>query len=148
MTEEISKLVSVDFEKVSHGDAFCRVKPAEISNVCRRLKNEFGFDCLSNLTGCDTGSRFEVVYNLFSYETHKSLTLKVELDRENPVVGTVSDIWASANWLEREAFDLVGIIFDGHPNLKRIMLPADWNGHPLRKDYVEAEEYHGMTTKR
>jgi len=148
MTEEISKLVSIDFEKSSHGDAFCRVKAAEISNVCRRLQNEFGFDCLSNLTGLDTGSRFEVIYNLFSYETNKSLTLKLELEKENPVVKTVSDIWASANWFEREAFDLVGIIFEGHPNLKRIMLPADWAGHPLRKDYVEGEEYHGMSTKR
>ncbi len=148
MTEEISKLVSIDFEKSSHGDAFCRVKASEISNVCRRLQNEFGFDCLSNLTGLDTGSRFEVIYNLFSYETNKSLTLKVELEKENPVVKTVSDIWASANWFEREAFDLVGIVFEGHPNLKRIMLPADWVGHPLRKDYVEGEEYRGMSTKR
>lgn len=106
------------------------------------------FDMLSCLTGIDNGPEsgtMEVVYNLYSIPRDVSLMLKVTLDRETPEVASVSDIWRTANWHEREAYDMFGIRFLNHPDLRRILLPTDWKGHPLRKDYEEQEEYHGMT---
>jgi NADH-quinone oxidoreductase subunit C len=75
------------------------------------------------------------------------LHLRVVLDREKPEVPSLSGIWKTADWHEREAYDFFGIQFTGHPNLTRILLPADWEGHPLRKDYVEQERYHGIKVK-
>ena len=108
------------------------------------------FDQLSCLTGIDNGpeeNTMEVLYHLYSIPKHVSIVLKVVLDREHPCIPTVSHIWQTANWHEREAFDLLGIQFDGHPDLRRILLPKDWVGHPLRKDYEEQETYHGMSVK-
>ena len=108
------------------------------------------FECLSNLSGVDYPARghIQIVYHLFSYTHGHELTLKVNADRETPRVKTVSTIWSAANWLEREVFDLLGVDFIGHPDLRRILLPDDWVGHPLRKDYVEAPDYHGISTIR
>ena len=121
-----------------------------LKQVCQFLYEEEGlyFDSLSCLTGIDNGpemATMEVVYNLYSIPYDHHLMLKVELDRANPSVQSVESIWKTANWHEREAFDLVGIRFEGHPDLRRILLPNDWEGHPLRKDYEEQEKYHGMT---
>ena len=90
----------------------------------------------------------EVVYNLYSIPYETSLMLKVEFSREEAVVPTVSQIWKTADWHEREAFDLFGIKFNGHPDLRRILMPADWEGHPMQKDYREPERYRGMETIR
>jgi NADH-quinone oxidoreductase subunit C len=106
------------------------------------------FDSLSCLTAIDNGKEagtMEVVYNLYSIPKNIVLMIKVTLLRENPVVDSVADIWRTANWHEREAFDLFGIQFSNHPDLRRILLPNDWEGHPLRKDYIEQDKYHGMT---
>lgn len=106
------------------------------------------FDMLSCITGIDNGpeqNTMEVVYNLYSIPFEHQLTVKVLLDRSHPEVATVSDIWKTADWHEREAFDLLGIEFKGHPDLRRILLPEDWDGHPLRKDYTHQEKYHGIT---
>jgi NADH-quinone oxidoreductase subunit C len=97
--------------------------------------NEMGFDNLSLITGIDYRDRFEVVYNFLSYSKKQSLVLKVVLDHTSPEVPSLSSIWKVADWLERETYDLVGIKFSGHPNLKRILLPEGWIGHPLKKDY-------------
>lgn len=105
------------------------------------------FDMLACLTGVDLGEEvqaMEVIYHLNSIPNGLSLAIIVELDREKPTVPTVSDIWRTADWHEREAYDLFGIQFEGHPDLRRILLPNDWEGHPLRKDYKEQEYYHGM----
>ena len=85
-----------------------------------------------------------VVYHLYSYVHHHKLVVKVVVPKSNPVVKTVSDVWAAAEWHEREAYDLVGMTFEGHPDLRRILLPEDWEGHPLRKDYKVPEFYKGM----
>lgn len=142
------------------GDAWFIVPAQNIAEVAMWLRDEKGFDCLSCLTGVDRGDALEVVYHLFSYKRaassqlpgaskdNSAIVLKVRVAKENAEVPTLSKVWASADWMEREAFDLVGIRFAGHPNLKRIMLPEDWKGHPLRKDYVEEAEYQGMTTTR
>lgn len=108
------------------------------------------FDSLSCVTAIDLGvdsGQMEVIYTLYSIPFHVTLHLRVVLDREKPEVPSLSGIWKTADWHEREAFDFFGIQFIGHPNLTRILLPADWEGHPLRKDYVEQERYHGIKVK-
>jgi NADH-quinone oxidoreductase subunit C len=128
------------------------VDPAKIDKVAEYLKSDsdFRFDCLSNLSALDYPDKgvIQVVYNLFSYTHRHEITLKVDADRTRPVVKTVERVWPAAQWLEREAYDLLGVLFEGHSDLRRILLPDDWIGWPLRKDYVEAPEYHGISTIR
>jgi NADH-quinone oxidoreductase subunit C len=133
-------------------DASCSVEPARIAEVCQFLRTEpaLRFDCLSNLSGVDYPKRnaIQVVYHLFSYSLRQWIVLKVDATRDDPVVPTVSDVWSAADWQEREVFDLLGVTFTGHPDLRRILMPEDWPGHPLRKDFVEPQEYHGIATSR
>lgn len=110
-----------------------------IVEACRFLKVNHKFDMLADLCGCDRGPeeepRFEVNYHLFSTSHYNRLRLKVLLSEEDPTVRTVTGVWKTANWHERETYDLLGIIFEGHPDLRRILLPSDFDGHALRKDY-------------
>lgn len=99
---------------------------------------ELAFDFLSDITAVDrfpVEPRFEVNYHLTSLKNRARLRLKVKVTSKDPVVSTVSTVWPTANWLEREIFDLMGVRFEGHPDLKRILMPDDWEGHPHRKDY-------------
>ena len=128
------------------------IQSDHIHSVCETLLTnpKTYFDSLSCLTALDNGEEknsTEVIYNLYSIPHDLHLMLNVELPRENPSIDTVSDLWGTANWHEREAYDLVGITFNNHPDLRRILLPADWEGHPLRKDYVEQEKYHEVKVK-
>jgi NADH-quinone oxidoreductase subunit C len=122
-----------------HGEATVFVPRESIVDVCTFLKAGHGFDMLADLCGCDRGPeedpRFEVNYHLFSTKHHNRLRLKVLLSEDDPHVATVTPIWKTADWHERETFDLLGVIFDGHPDLRRILLPSDFDGHALRKDY-------------
>jgi len=133
-------------------DPSIMVSPAAIVPVCQFLKDEpdLAFDALSNESGVDYKAKnvIEVVYHLYSYGQRHSIVLKVDAPRDNPVVPTVEHVWKAANWLEREIYDLLGVTFEGHTDLRRLLLPEDWVGHPLRKDYVEPEEYHGISTRR
>jgi NADH-quinone oxidoreductase subunit C len=133
-------------------DASATVDPARTGDVGRFLRDDpaLRFDCLSNLSGVDYPKQghIQVVYHLFSYPHRHWFVLKANAARDNPVVRTVSDVWSHANWQEREVFDLLGVDFEGHPDLRRILMPEDWPGHPLRKDFVEPEEYHGIPTSR
>lgn len=104
--------------------------------VYLRDHDEFDFQYLRNVSGVDQESHLEVVYHLISMGTMHSCAIKVKTDREHPSVPSVTPIWSTANWNEREIYDLLGIDFPGHPDLRRIMMPDDWEGHPLRKDYV------------
>ncbi|MFT4569592.1 MAG: NADH-quinone oxidoreductase subunit C [Hyphomicrobiaceae bacterium] len=128
------------------------VDPDRIDAVAAFLKShdELDFDGLLNLTGVDGPARgkIQVVYEMTSFTFRHDLVLKVDCDREAPRTKTLCGVWRAANWLEREVYDLLGIDFEGHPDLRRILLPDDWVGHPLRKDYVEAPEYHGISTVR
>lgn len=125
------------------------VPEAHLKAACQVLFEdpELYFDLLSCITGIDNGiqaNTFEVAYNLYSIPFNIQLMLKVTLDRNHAEVDSVADIWRTANWHERETYDLFGIIFKGHPDLRRILLPADWQGHPLRKDYQHQEYYRGI----
>ena len=113
------------------------IVPGQIVRVCRILRDRARFQRLSAVTGVDwwpREPRFEVVYFLHSLERNARLRLSVRLG-EGEAVDSVCAVWRGANWYEREVFDLFGVHFRNHPNLERIMLPADWEGHPLRKDY-------------
>ena len=89
-----------------------------------------------------------MVYHLYSYPLRHEAVLKVSVPRDRPRLPSAADLWHNANWLEREQYDLLGVVFDGHPDLRRLLLPDDWVGHPMRKDYQEAAEYRGMPTTR
>ncbi len=110
-----------------------------ITDVCWFLKTRYQFDMLADLCGADLGPeddpRFEVNYHLFSTKTYQRLRLKVLVSEEDPHIPTVVTVWRTANWHERETWDMFGVIFDGHPDLRRILLPSDFDGHALRKDY-------------
>lgn len=111
-----------------------------------RSDSALQFDWLANLSGVDyvADDQMAVVYDLWSFDLHHTFAVKVFCPRDNPHVPTVVDLWAAADWNEREAYDMYGIIFDGHPDLRRILCADDWEGYPLRKDYVFPREYHGI----
>jgi NADH-quinone oxidoreductase subunit C len=116
------------------------VKPEAVADVARFLHDECGLDYLALLTAVDQPERFEVVYHLWSIKdrTTEPFVLKVYIeDKESPAVPSVTPLWRGANYQEREAYDLMGIRFEGHPNLKRILLWEGFPGHPLRKDFED-----------
>jgi NADH-quinone oxidoreductase subunit C len=103
-------------------------------------------DWLACLSGLDyvADNKLCAIYDLMSFDLNHTFAVKVFCDRDNPHIPTVADLWPAADWQEREAFDLLGIIFDGHTDLRRILCAEDWEGAPLRKDYVFPREYHGI----
>ncbi|MBM4053819.1 MAG: NADH-quinone oxidoreductase subunit C [Planctomycetes bacterium] len=116
------------------------VKKEQITQVAEFFKKNTELDCsyLSDLCGVDkveTEGIFEVVYHLYSIRKKHRVRLKVPIPAGNPTVSTVTDIWRTANWHERETYDMFGIRFQGHPDLRKILMPEDFEGHPLRKDY-------------
>ena len=121
--------------------------------VCTFLRDdeELKFNYLSDLTGNDwpdRDPRFEVIYHLYSLEHYTRLRLKVRVLEEEPNVPTVTGVWGTANWHEREIFDMFGIHFEGHPDLRRILLPDEWIGHPLRQDYEMGWEEPEFTVRK
>jgi NADH-quinone oxidoreductase subunit C len=122
------------------GDATAIVDRGGLLDVCRTLRDdpELAFDFLMDVTAVDyigRVPRFEVVYHLYSLEKNHRVRIKVPLEEGDPKLPSVVTLWPGANWLERETWDLYGIVFDGHPDLKRIYLYEEFQGHPLRKDY-------------
>jgi len=125
---------------VFRGEITLHLRSEDILPVCRFLQNDsqLAFDYLVDLFGVDfhpRDPRFQVVYHLCSLKTKERLWLKVSLPAQAPRVASLTPVWKAADWLEREAFDMFGITFEGHPDLRRILLPPDWQGNPLRKDY-------------
>jgi NADH-quinone oxidoreductase subunit C len=123
------------------------VPPHAIKDVGLQLRDAapYRFDYLMCLSGVDNANdTLGVVYHLYSTTLGHKLTLKVNVPKDNPHAATVERVWRTADWHEREAYDLFGIVFDGHHDLRRILLPDDWEGHPLRKDYQVPEYYNGM----
>ncbi|MCA9230809.1 MAG: NADH-quinone oxidoreductase subunit C [Planctomycetales bacterium] len=147
-------------------DPWIEIAPGGILEVCTHLRDEpsLAFDYLNSVTAVDYlhadekkaakaswEPHLELVYHLFSMQHKHSLVLKVMLPRWQdeqpgrlPEVASVSSVWSTADWHEREVYDLMGVQFTGHPNLTRILCPEDWVGHPLRKDYEMPLEYHGI----
>jgi NADH-quinone oxidoreductase subunit C len=125
-----------------------KLTPEAVAQVGHYLKDnsELQFNYLMCLSGVDygAGKPLGVVYHLQSMTLMHQIVLKVELPRTSPSVPSVASIWRTADWHEREAYDLFGIRFEGHPDPRRIFLPDDWEGHPLRKDYVVQEFYHDI----
>ncbi len=122
------------------------VSPVAILEICKFLRSDerLQMDHLELLGGADYKDRIEVVYVLTSLKYGHRFTLKCRLPRENPALPTVESVWAAANWHEREAYDMFGIVFEGHSDLRRILCPDDWEGYPLRKDYKPPASYRDM----
>lgn len=157
----------------TNAQPYVTVQPADLVSVCQFLRDDerLFFDQLACLTAIDNGpgnvlpgnvlpgnalpgdaDTMDVFYNLASIPYEHDLMLRVVIPRQTasgelPVLPTLSQLWRTADWHEREAFDLVGIHFENHPDLRRILLPSDWEGHPLRTDYVEPAYYHGIQNK-
>ncbi|NCN26954.1 NADH-quinone oxidoreductase subunit C [bacterium] len=148
---------SVERVETEHkGDPFIVLKTEKLHEVVNYLRDDSEFRYIypsviaaTDFLAVEEGEekkpgRIEVVYVLFSLKNKHQLTLKVCLDRKEPEVQSVADLYRAANWYERECFDMVGVHFKGHPDHKRILLPEDWVGYPLRKDYEFPQEYNGM----
>jgi NADH-quinone oxidoreductase subunit C len=125
------------------------ITPSALVEVAQLLRDDerFWCDMLTLVTGIDHGvesGKMSTVYHLTSILHGLQIVLRCELDRENPEVPSLANVWRAADWHERETNDLMGIIFTNHPDPRRILLPADWEGHPLRKDYSPAAEYHNI----
>lgn len=159
--EEIKNLLTAKFgsdiitgEEAGMLQPALLIDPARIAEACLELRDNEAtyFDFLACLSGVDYGidaGKFGVVYNLSSIPYKTQLTLKVIKEHgrdinDLPSFPSLSSVYRTAEWHEREAFDLVGIYFEGHPDLRRILLPDDWEGYPLRKDYKNAEYYKGI----
>lgn len=146
---EICERVSGAGWAVSHGQAVAIVEPAHLEELGFWLRDERSFDMCTDVTAVDyldhwdramgtwsgAPTRYEVVVNLLDFDAPRRLRLRVPVDEDDPRCPTLSYVWASADAHEREVYDMFGIVFDGHPNLTRILMPDEWEGHPLRKDF-------------
>ena len=131
MYPDLCPLFSIEF-----GDGTLNVSAERLYSSASDLR-DLGFDRLGMLTAVDTGEEFELVYRLTSREMGAGIFLKARVGRDNPHIQSIVELWPAANWQERETYDMFGIVFDGHPDLRRILLTDDWEGWPLRKDYVD-----------
>jgi NADH-quinone oxidoreductase subunit C len=126
---------------VSEDEKSIIIAPAEIIKVLKEIKENTDFTFLEDITAVDYPNNLTVVYHLMSLKDAKILRVKSALDKEDPHIDSAVSLWNSANVMERETYDLLGVVFDGHPDLKRVLCPDDFEGHPLRKDFkVEAAE--------
>lgn len=131
-------------------EGYLDVPAASIVEICKLLKDdaECRYDMLVCLSGVDYSkddARLAVIYHLLSVEKNRRAQIRVWLPKSDPVIDTVESVWPAANWHERETYDLVGIVFRNHSDLRRILCPEDWPGFPLRKDYEFPKEYHGIS---
>ena len=151
-------------EKAHKGNPFVTVDAEKIADVLQFLRDDERFLCTALLTISatdflpkkgtpatetvpatpDQPGRIELAYFVFSYTHRHQIFVKAHVDRDQPKLPTTSDVYRAANWYERECFDMLGVVFTGHPCLERVLLPSDWVGYPLRRDYVFPEEYNGM----
>ncbi len=131
------------------GDPYAVVPRERLLEVGAWLKGtpELEFDYPACVGGADDLANLWVIYHLYSVKRSHRVVLKVKLDRASPSVASVCGLWAGANWHEREAYDMYGIVFEDHPDLRRILLPEDWPGYPMRKDYDFPDHYQGIPLK-
>jgi len=146
LTDRFGARITAAFPDDKHPRVHCGAQDwREVAEFLFR-EPSLKFDWLANLSGVDyvADDQMCVVYDLWSFDHRHSFAVKVYTPRANPSVPTISDLWSVADWHEREAFDMFGIDFPGHPDLRRILCADDWEGFPLRKDYVFPREYHGI----
>ena len=146
--EDLKAKIEADFpDKIQSAvvslrkEVIVTARPEAYVSLCRGLRDrpEYGFQHLSCLTAVDyiKDNKITVVCHLWSYSTHAQMTVKLDVDRAAPQAPTLENVWKSANWFEREVFDLYGVVFEGHSDLRRIMMPDDYTKHPLRKDFTD-----------
>jgi len=142
-----SMLLSRGFKIISNSKSadnheIIEIEPKDLPEVINLFKthSEAGFKILISVIGTDYKDKFELIYQLYSPKLSKNLLIKVYLEKSTPEIESLSAIYTTADWHERETFDLLGIRFRNHPDLRRILLPHEWKGHPLRKDYVMDDE--------
>jgi NADH-quinone oxidoreductase subunit C len=140
--------VAAEIRRKQAGDPWLEIPAGSVAAVLRFLRDEMGFVFLSNLSGIDYGTSMAVTYHLARLDDADCLAVKAILPCDAAAVDSVSSLYGNAGWFEREAFDLLGILFVNHGDLRRLMMPDDWEGHPLRKDYVPPAEYHGIPCDR
>ena len=135
-----------EFQEEGFRPPFLVVAPQRIREIALFLRDDpaLAFDSLMSLSGVDYKDRFAVAYHLHSLSAGHRIGVKTYLPREAPSLPSVDAVWPAANFMERETFDLFGIVFEGSKDLRRILLPEDWEGHPLRKDYKYPDSYHGI----
>lgn len=134
MANEIITTIRGRFPGLEQPDGIWEIAPGFLLEFMGTVR-EMGLTYLQDLTAVDYNQHYTVVYQVYSYESPAKLTLKVNISKENPELDSLTGIWGSADWMEREVYDMFGIIFKGHPNLKRILLEDDFVGFPMRKDY-------------
>ncbi|OFZ79868.1 MAG: hypothetical protein A2583_06260 [Bdellovibrionales bacterium RIFOXYD1_FULL_53_11] len=124
--------------------------PGEIEKIALFCRDNplLDFKALIALSGVDHPGRIEIVLHLASYGKKHFLVIKTALDRNKPEISTLENVWKTANWHERECAELLGVLFKGHSDPRKLLLPDDWLGYPLRKDYVPPTEYHGISHSR
>lgn len=152
MTEQVQDILTKQLSgteiepELADGAVVLKVKPESIVSVCKMLKDtpELGFDYPASITGVDRGDKIELIYHLTALSSGDKVILRTELDREKPEIDSVFEVWKGADWQEREIFDLLGVNFRNHPEMRRILLPDNWEGYPLRKDYVMPDDKHGI----
>jgi len=133
--------------KLDDFSPWLEIEPARLPEVAARLKGDprLAFNQLMCLSGVDAGEgKLASVIHLFSLQHRHKIGLRCTVTRAAPGLPSVAAFWPTADWHEREAYDLVGLVYDGHPDLRRILCPDDWEGHPLRKDYAAPKTYNGM----
>ena len=125
---------------------FIQIRPDKTELITQFLRDQSAlqFDYMSCLSGLDLGENLGVVYHLYSTVHNHKIVLRVETPKDRPDINSVAQIWRTADWHEREAYDMFGINFINHPDMSRILLPDDWEGFPLRKDYKQPEYYGGL----
>jgi len=147
LAAKLAELFAGDLVRVSIQEpdtVVARLDRGKLVAVGQRLKElpEIGYESCNFIAAVDYVTHFEGVYHLYSFATNTYLQLHVEIPRDDATCATVTGVWPSADWHEREAWDMMGIVYEGHPDPRRILLKDDWIGHPLRKDYVDLVENH------
>lgn len=136
----------LELKNDEHSDPFVLIESNKIFEISQYLRddNELQFDYLACISAVDYGEKLSIVYHIDSLKLAHKIVLKTYVPKDNPKIASIERIWRTADWHEREAYDLLGIIFENHHNLIRILCPYDWEGYPLRKDYKTPETYHNM----
>lgn len=146
LTEKIPDIVIEEIDNPVSSDKSLLIAQKDFLRVATELRtnSDAKFDSLHSVSGVDLKSDLMAVYHFFAFSRNEKLILKVKVSREEPIIDSVVHLWPSADWHEREIYDLIGIKFHNHPDLRRILLPDDWVGYPLRKDYEQPTYYEGI----